>query len=184
MTRSVLYIYYMVFKGHVLMVKPSVLSLQRSYREWFASSLTEGWSHPFAVTLTLRQMVDQVPLDNDRAVQNFHHFMNLLNRRVSGNSTRLGGTGIRVVPILEGGRAGGIHDGRLHFHALIDCPRPALVQEFPEIIRDLWSKTRWGYREIEVLPAYDAAGWIDYLTKVWDKPDFGSSIDLINVNLG
>lgn len=166
------------------MVSPLTLSLQRSYREWFASSLTEGWSHPFAVTLTLKHRVDQEPLDEVKANKNFRHFMNLLNRRVSGNSTRLGGTGVRVISSLEGGRAGGIHDGRLHFHALIDCPRPALVEEYPEIIRDLWSKTRWGYREIEVLSAHDPVGWIDYLTKVRDKPDFGSSIDLINVNLG
>jgi len=166
------------------MVSPLNLSLQRSYREWFASSIAQGWSHPFAVTLTLKQMVDGERLDEIKANKNFRHFMNLLNRRVSGNSTRLGGTGVRVISSLEGGRAGGIHHGRLHFHALIDCPRPALVEEYPEIVRDLWTKTRWGYHETRIEPAHDEVGWIDYLTKFGDKPDLGSSIGWTNVNLG
>jgi hypothetical protein len=44
-----------------------------------------------------------------------------------------------------------------------------------------WRKTLWGYDEIDVQPADEKWGkYIDYITKLRDKPDFADSIDWMN----
>jgi hypothetical protein len=40
----------------------------------------------------------------------------------------------------------------------------------------------WGYDQIEVRPDADR-GWLNYITKLRDKPDFASAIDWVNVRL-
>jgi hypothetical protein len=104
--------------------------------------------------------------------------MNLLNKRVYGNAARRHGKRTPVIPILEGGGS-----KRLHYHIVIDCPRDDLRDTFPSLIDETWRSTQWGYHEIKVTAADQ--GWITYVTKLRDKPDFASAFDWMNChNLG
>ncbi len=106
------------------------------------------FTNPFSVTLTLKQSVvstegvfqNHIRIDQDKAVQNFHHFMNLLNTEIYGHSFKRYGKRVQVVPFLEGGTNG----TRLHYHCVIDCPRESLDLTFPTLIRACWFKTSYG----------------------------------------
>lgn len=115
-----------------------------------------------------------VPITTDSAAQNFRHFTNVLNQRVYGSAAQRHGKRLPVIPVLEGSAL-----KRLHYHALIDCPRDDLLATFPSLIVRTWMATQWGYNENQVIPSADT-GWINYMTKLRDKPDFGTDIDWLN----
>jgi hypothetical protein len=158
----------------------NLLKLQESVRSFIDFN---DWSFPFAATLTLRQAryefdergsLVRVSLNDDRASRNFRHFINLLNSRVYGKRSKRFGRRVRAVPVLEGG-----WKKRLHYHAVIECPREDLVSIYPQLIEQCWQKTDWGYDQVHVTADPDA-GWLRYMTKLRSKPDFGSSIDWMN----
>lgn len=156
--------------------------LQSSFRNWIT---LDDWHAPFAVTLTFRQcatvpmgtMETRIWLTELIAVQNFRHFMNKLNRRIFGRSAMRFGKGVCCIPILEGGG-----EQRLHYHAMIDCPRPELVLDYPTLIAECWRSTQWGYWQVDC-QAFPDDGWIRYITKFRDKPSFGDAIDWMNFRL-
>jgi len=76
--------------------------------------------------------------------------------------------------VIEGGSG-----KRLHIHAVIDCPREDLVEQFPLMIEQAWLKTQWGFGQIDVQPDTDR-GWIDYISKFRDKPVYADAIDWEN----
>lgn len=153
--------------------------MRDSLREWVNLS---DWSSPFAVTLTLKQRLMEfgdsgragVPVTQEIAQQNFRHFLNRLNKRVFGNSAGRHGKRLRVLPVLEGGS-----HKRLHYHSVIDCPRPELCELFPSMVCEAWTSTQWGYHEVQADPQADD-GWLSYITKLRDKPDYSLSIDWMN----
>ncbi|WP_445948325.1 rolling circle replication-associated protein [Sphingorhabdus sp.] len=157
-------------------------ALQHSLRQWFRLA---DWQHPFAVTLTLRQSVTvndghlatQVWLTETVASQNLRHFLNKLNRSIYGKASARFGRGVSCIPVLEGG---GLK--RLHYHAVIDCPRPEIAQEFPLLIAEHWRSTQWGYWQIDCQPHPDQ-NWINYITKYRDKPEYSDAIDWVNLRL-
>lgn len=156
--------------------------LRACFTEWIG---IERWQAPFAVTLTLRQSVTvansmhpvRLSLTEQSASQNFRHFLNKLNRVVYGSAAHRFGKGVAVVPVIEDNA-----DKRLHYHALIDCPRPQLVAAFPAAIADAWRSTQWGYYQIDIQSGADR-GWLNYMMKFRDKPDFATAIDLMNLRL-
>ncbi len=160
------------------MSTPATRSIQTSARKWLQ---TGHWTKPFAATLTLKQRVTvtdgihsiTVPLTDERAGQNLRHFLNVLNKRVYGSAAQKYGKRLAVIPVLEGGR-----DKRLHYHLMIDCPRQELEESLPTLISMTWHQTQWGYDQTHVTPA--DSGWLTYMTKLRDKPDFASSIDWLN----
>lgn len=141
----------------------------------------DHWHSPHAVTLTMKQGMRPEPfglteyLDRQKAVQNFRHFMNLLNRRVLGKQFQHHRKRLPVIPVLEGGGRG----RRLHYHAIIDCPRDDLDELFPLLVQSVWAKTKWGYYETDIQPDADR-GWVNYISKPYDKPDYADAIDWEN----
>lgn len=122
--------------------------------------------HDLAVTLTLKQQDGPTRLDSIEASKNLRHFLNRLNKKAYGNAAQRFGKKVEVVPMLEASYA-----GRLHYHLALKNPFPTVAICRSAII-DCWSKTRWGYDEVDVQPIY-SSGWIDYITKskltdVWD----------------
>ena len=81
-----------------------------------------------------------------------------------------------MFPVLEGGGL-----TRFHYHCVIDCPRPELVEEFPTLIRECWTRTDYGYDQIDIQPGSDT-GWVNYLTKYRTKTEFDQSIDWVNLH--
>lgn len=157
----------------------STLRHQQAFREF---SRIDGWNAPYAVTLTMKQGIssnDQygrafLKLTPERASQNLSHFLKLLNKRVYGNAYTRFNARIPVIPIREGGAR-----SRLHYHLMIDCPRDDLKPVYPELIRSLWGRTRWGHQQIDIQADADS-GWINYISKLRDKPSFEDSIDWVN----
>ena len=83
-----------------------------------------------------------VPLDEYSIRQNFRHFLNLLNRRVFGKAAQRYGKQVYSLGVIEGGEF-----KRLHYHALIDCPRREQIADFGHLIEECWRSTQWGYEE-------------------------------------
>lgn len=160
----------------------SPVEMRSAVRGWIA---LDTWRDPFAATFTLKQSVEvpngtlshRVWLTEAAASQNFRHFLNQLNRSLFGKAAQRFGRSVRAFPILEGGTG-----KRLHYHAIIDCPSTALREDFPILMADAWRSTLWGYAQVDVRPNADK-GWLSYITKFRDKPDFASSIDWVNVRL-
>ncbi len=113
----------------------------------------------WAVTLTMKQGVEGEYLDQIKSSQNFTHFMNLLNKSVFGNAHRRFGKRLEVVPALEWSP-----DNRLHYHIAIRNPWLSDPLRFDMLIRECWTKTQWGYREIKIEHCING-GWIDYMIK-------------------
>jgi hypothetical protein len=163
------------------LTRSNTLRHQQAFRDFIH---IHGWNAPFAVTLTMKQGVkvettygSQITrLTNELASQNLRHFLNLLNKRVYGNAHVRFGSSVRVIPILESGR-----DKRRHYHLMIDCPRNDLKGLFPQLVRTFWAQTQWGYDQIDIQADADN-GWINYISKLNDKPSFNDAIDWVNYN--
>ena len=152
---------------------------QRSFREF---ARIEHWLAPHAVTLTLRQGLAVsngaadtfVLLTRQLASQNYRHFLNLLGSMALGQAAKRFGRRINSISTIEGGKG-----KRLHIHAVIDCPRDDLLETFPSMITEAWRTTQWGYGQIDIQRDADS-GWIKYISKLRDKPDYAAAIDWEN----
>ena len=123
------------------------------------------------VTLTMKQKMDFVRLDEERSSQNFRHFLNLLNREVFGKRFTRFGTRINVIPVLEVSNS-----HRLHYHTIFQVPKNIRSTDFLHKVEDSWKKTDWGYEHFHHHNHIDE-GWLDYLTKFRSYRD---QIDWIN----
>jgi len=155
--------------------------IQKALREWLDISY---WKAPCSLTLTMKQYRREwsgsrpvtIFLSTSIASQNLRHFLNLLNRRLMTRSEFRKGRRLFVFPTLEGGDR-----KRLHYHLTIDRPPNVTLGEFSDEIEREWSKTHWGDRRIELKTADN--GWVNYMTKLADKPVFSDSFDWDNANL-
>ena len=137
-----------------------------------------SWLNPVAVTLTLKQVfhlvIGSTRLTTVYAAKNLRHFLNRLNRKYFGNAVSRYKKRLNAFPVLETS-----YDGRLHYHLLLDRPPHVPYVHFEADIRNLWQKTDWGYKEIH-LYEHPNEGWLYYMTKPSQKPDYDLSIDWMN----
>ena len=73
------------------------IELQKSIRNYIYSLPTKDC---LSVTLTMKQVVENEYLDEEKSVKNFRHFLNLLNKRVYGNANKRFKKSISVIPVL------------------------------------------------------------------------------------
>ncbi len=132
------------------------------------------FNDPCAVTLTMKQRVELIELDPIACSRNFSHFSNRLNKAILRNSFTRYGNRIPIIPVLERSLV-----QRYHYHTVIDRTAHVTRDEFKEIVTDCWSRTLWGYREIDFQFEMNA-GWIDYITKPSTKETYSDSIDWQN----
>ncbi len=130
--------------------------LQRSLRNFTLQS-TDNWD--FAVTLTMKQQDGPTSLDKLEAEKNLRHFLNRLNKSAYGNAGSRFGRSVLILPVLETSPG-----GRLHYHLAMENPFTELSVG-RDRIAECWSKTRWGYDQVDVRPIFDAPGWVAYITK-------------------
>ena len=135
-----------------------VLNL-RIQDELLAYLLERAGDHDLAVSLTMKQQLGPNALTEFEAEKNLNHFLNRLGKKAYGNATSRHGRKVPVVSMLERSLA-----GRWHHHLTMKNPFPGL-EVCHSAIAECWSKTRWGYNEIYVVPIYDIAGWYRYTTK-------------------
>jgi len=145
-----------------------------------------NWNQPFAGTFTMKQGQKiynpngrpvSVKLDYDKVIQNFRHFLNVINKKVYGNATKKLGRKLRVIPVIEYSPS-----MRSHIHFCIDKPieLDKMDQlEYSNLIRNCWGKTQWSYKEMDIQPNANS-GWIIYILKPFDKITYDLSIDFMN----
>ena len=153
------------------MTDTRTLELQNSVRSYLRAV---DWQSPVAVNLTLKQRIKHRRIDLCIASSNFRHFMNRLNRRVFGNAFNRFGRRLQVLTVTEQSST-----NRLHHHAVIGRPRYIEFEQFKCQIEDCWRKSYWGYKQTLILPM-TSSGWISYMTKLDQKPDFDLAIDWMN----
>ena len=143
------------------------------------------WGPWCDVTLTLKQALQsdtgaKIFLDEYQCKRAFRHFMTLLNRAVYGNTVKLHGKRLRVLPIVEKGGVGRATGGRWHIHCAIELPQHLDAIAFEQLIQDCWEKVHWAHSRILVRDGPDK-GWIDYILKLRQKADFDSFLDCIDL---
>lgn len=146
------------------------IELQKSIRNYIYSLPTKDC---LSVTLTMKQVVENEYLDEEKSVKNFRHFLNRLNKRVYGNAHKRFKKSISVIPVLEKP-----FYGRFHYHLILEKPAHIHQNTYELMIKECWKKTRFGYYEIDIRNIY-SSGWIDYITKFASKED---EIDYENIH--
>jgi hypothetical protein len=143
--------------------------------------------NPVALTLTLKQRVESnhlkgrfgENLDSLKVSENTRHFMNRLNQSVFGKGFTRYEKRLSVIPVIEGNSF-----IRLHIHMTLEKPDHLDLDEFRNMIFKCWSKTKFGYHNIEIKPIDNYLGWFDYKLKNRSKGEgLQSSVDWGNVFL-
>ena len=115
-----------------------------------------------------------LPITRQAASRNMGFFLNRLNKHVYRNAAVRYGKQVPVIPVMESGDA-----KRLHYHAVIDCPRDDLREGYSTLLNTLWQETPWGHRQTHTHADSDD-GWKDYISKFRDKPNYADSVDWLN----
>ena len=144
------------------------IQLKESIRNYIYSLPTKDC---LSVTLTMKQVVNNEYLDQEKSVTNFRHFLNLLNKRVYGNAHKRFKKSVSVIPVLEKP-----FYGRFHYHLILEKPTHIPQNTYELMIVDCWTKTRFGYYEVDVKNIY-SNGWTDYITKFVSETD---TVDWVN----
>lgn len=135
------------------------------------------FQNPVAVTLTMKKRAGARVADDIIASANLRLFRVRLETRVLGRAAKVHGKRLRMVCVLEMSA-----DHRLHYHCIFERPYHYSFERFEAIIRDQWSKTDFGYHQVDVQDRSDA-GWTDYLLKLRQKRSLLDSIDWTNCHL-
>lgn len=127
---------------------------------------------PWKTKLTVKKLEKEVAL-----------FLNRLNRAVMGNAARRHGRKIYTFNAIERIKSDGDGTDNLHCHLLIDCPRPELVNEYPQLLQDIWRSGHWAHHDIDIQRCFDRHGASKYVTKIRTKPNYLDSFDWGNTHL-
>lgn len=149
--------------------------LNKEYFEWVKS---KDNFDSVAVTLTAKQRLNGVRLDEYSLQQNFRYFKNILNGKVFGNSYRRFGKELKMLVVVEESI-----NQRLHIHSSIEIPKHIEYVKFDVLIRECWKKTLFGYHQIDIKKPSNKElkeGWTTYILKNRSKKEYSSSIDLFN----
>ena len=131
--------------------------------------------NPVAVTLTMKQFSQGQWIDEISCSVNLRHFLNRLNKKVFGNGFGRYRKRLQVVAVQEWSST-----HRLHLHLIISRPDQLNLAQFVALVRDCWSKTRFGYYEAYFEDCADT-GWLDYMLKGRTKSDLADFIDWTNL---
>jgi hypothetical protein len=155
--------------------------LNRSaYSDWIESSVPVDKDYWF-LTLTMKQGIQRndgmswEPLTREAADQNVSWFLKELNREVFGHAYKKYGKRLIVIDAAEGGD-GSIQ--RRHRHMLIEKPSRYTDEDWKMLIQTSWSRSRWGYRQVELVRANSRTAVVKYMTK-----NGGDALCLCNTTL-
>lgn len=135
------------------------------------------FQNPVAVTLTMKKRAGARAADEIIASANLRLFRVRLETRVLGRAAKCHGKRLRMVCVLEMSA-----DHRLHHHCIFERPHHCSSERFGAIIRDQWSKTDFGYHQVDIQDHSDT-GWTGYLLKLRQKQSLLDSIDWTNCQL-
>lgn len=136
------------------------------------------WRNMTAITFTYKKGLfigdGFVAPDLHALSKNMRYFLNILCKKAKIRKHHY----FSVVPVFET-----FADGTFHSHLAVTKPSWLSDVVFETIIREAWSRTRWGAKQINVRPNADL-GWLDYILKLRTKKDFADFIDWDNVRIG
>ena len=133
--------------------------------------------NPVNVTFTEKKIVSGQWIDDAISEQNMRHFRNKLNQQVYGNGYKRFGKGLCMIVIRES------DNKRHHLHLIIEQPSRYDFQTFSNLIHELWTSTRFGYKYIHIEKPSSKIredSWLDYILKNRTKTCFETSIDWNN----
>ena len=154
---------------------PATTAVCRDVLEKLVNSVP--FQNPVAVTLTMKKRVGARVADDIVASANLRLFRVRLESRVLGRAAKVHRKRLRMVCVLEMSA-----DHRLHYHCIFERPCRCSFERFRAIIRDQWSRTDFGYHEVDIQDRSDA-GWTGYLLKLRQKTSLLDSIDWTNCQL-
>ena len=133
------------------------------YSNQYQNAVISWWgekpqSQCLAVTLTMKQLVDQQKLDRYAATQNLRHCLNQVNRELFGNAARRYNKKIDVVPFQHRSAT-----KRLHYHLIMRVPESVPASRLKETVIGCWKHTRFGLAEHAITNAYAPERWISYM---------------------
>ena len=132
------------------------------------------------ITLTMKQKVGDVWLDELMVDRNVRYFKNILNKKTFGNSYRRFGKELKSLFIKEWSE-----DKRHHIHSIIQQPNHIDEVTFQSLISDSWRRTLFGYEQIHIekpTSPQREIGWLDYIMKTTTKKSLSEAIDWDNSN--
>lgn len=114
-------------------------------------------------------------LGREAVVGTLEEYLKRLQRKTLGRRYSRDEARLQVVPMIEGGE--GDFDKHLHVHALTEIPEGFGSDAFARLSAHSWRSlgmaSQYQHRH---QPCDDVAGWLDYLTKVSDKPCYLDSL--------
>lgn len=99
------------------------------------------------------------------ASANCRHFLNRLNAKSLGAAAKRYGKKLKTFAVIEQNA-----EGRLHYHMILDRPAHIAAEHLSALIREEWTKTDFGYRQVDVQNMY-SDGWVSYILKSRQKND-------------
>ena len=144
---------------------------QSTIRKWLENT---QWIKPYAISLTLKQRVNNLSIDIYTAQKTMKNFLTRISRELLGNKHKKKFP-LQRIPSYE-------TKGRLHYHLLIDLPEKNL-EEVEFITGRHWNPNviPVAYNQTKVKPIYNANGWLNYITKFEKRND---DIDIVNTYIG
>lgn len=127
--------------------------------------------NPINVTLTLKKRYNNKNIDLYDIKRNTKHFLNRLHKKIFKNN-RQNKCLKRIIIISE--------SDRYHLHLILQIPFRIRNEDYIELIKECWSKTKWGYREsdFEIPRSIDREiGWSRYIT---NYKNFNVEVDYDN----
>lgn len=132
--------------------------------EWHKELRNLPYGKSYAVTLTLKQQIDRLKLDETYLEDTVSHFFHRVNTAVFGNAVRRYKKRLKMFGVWE-------KTDRYHVHLFIEKPNRLSHYQFTHLLRENWRKTKWGYETDKIEPIYDFDGWVSYMSKRRTKPN-------------
>ena len=125
--------------------------LKRVWSDWISRAFPAEVDS-FFVTLTLKQSIRKTDgtfeaLSAEAADNELLFLQKRLNQRVFTNAYKRSGKALRWFDVSEGD---GRLEKRIHRHIRIEKPSFLTDAEFEELIRDVWSGSRWSMDQIQI----------------------------------
>lgn len=148
---------------------------QQAITNWVRPSFADIES--IALSLTFKDRVGTEWLSTEVAEKTVHHYLRRINRVGRGKRMSCVALPLRTLAIREGGI--GKTMKRLHYHLQIEVPPATTAAAFATRCCDVWRRLDWGGRECYATRVTDD-GWMDYMLKLRDKPEYCYALDVNN----
>ena len=153
---------------------PNLRPLKQALFAWLSQHQGNG----VAASLTFKPRLDGRRLTPQDAENAMSHYLHRLDRKVYGrHSSRQVG----AIPIREGGVQP--WEKHLHYHLVLPAPPNYSVHDWKVTAAQTWPILDWASKTQNHFVIISDDGWLSYMLKLRDKPDYLDSLDIANLRL-